>query len=190
MNRFFVAFAALFVSIASFGQDVQKIGYADTEYILSQLPDAKKIETDLQAHYSQLEAQLKAKAADYEKKLKDYQENAGKWVDAVRADKEGELQNLQAAFQKFQGDAETSFQKKQQDLMAPLHVKVGNAIADVAKENGYAFILSLNAPGNGGKILLHEDVQFDISKLVLKKLGVTPTAAVTPPANKPVVKPN
>jgi outer membrane protein len=190
MNRLFIAFAALLVSVASFGQDTQKLGYADPDYIMSQLPDAKKVETDLQAHYGQLEAQLKAKATDYEKKLKDYQDNAGKWVDAVRADKEAELQNLQGAFQKFQADAEASFTRKQQDLLAPLQAKVGTAIAEVAKENGYAFIMSLNAPANGGKLLLHQDAQFDISKLVLKKLGVTPAAAATPPANKPAVKPN
>lgn len=188
MNRLFIAFAALFVSIVTFGQDVQKLGYADTEYILSQLPDSKKVETDLQAHYAQLEAQLKAKATDYERKMKDYQENAAKWVDAVRADKEGELQSLQAAFQKFQQDAEASFGRKQQELLAPLQAKVGKAIEEVAKENGYAFIMTLNAPGGSGDVLLYSDTQFDISKLVLKKLGVTPTAAVTPPANKPQPK--
>jgi outer membrane protein len=186
MNRYFIALAALFVSLASFGQDApQKLGYADTEYILTQLPDAKKVETELQAHYSQLEAQLKAKGAEYERKGKEYQENAAKWVDAVRADKERELQSLQGALQKFQQDAEASYGKKHSDLMAPLYEKVGNAIADVSKENGFSFIITLTAPGGGGNVLLYKDPQFDISKLVLKKLGVTPTAAVTPPANKP-----
>jgi outer membrane protein len=188
MKRFFIAFAALFVSLVSFGQDGQKLGYANTEYILGQLPDAKKVETELQAHYGQLEAQLKSKAAEYEKKMKEYQENAGKWVDAVRADKETELQTLQAAFQKFQQDAEASYQKKHQDLMAPLYDKVGKAIAEVSKENGYSFVITLTAPGNGGNVLLYKDPQFDVSNLVLKKLGVTPTAAVTPPANKPQPK--
>lgn len=188
MNRFFTVLAALFISLVSFGQDVQKLGYADTDYILSQMPDAKKVESDLQAHYSQLEAQLKSKATDYEKKLKDYQENAAKWVDAVRADKEAELQSLQAAFQKFQQDAEASYGRKSQELMAPLQQKVGKAIEEVSKENGYAFIITLTAPGGGGNVLLYKDPQFDISNLVLKKLGVTPTAAVAPQANKPQPK--
>jgi len=179
MNRFFIALVALFASVVSYAQEAQKLGYADTDYILTQMPDAKKVESELQAHGSQLEAQLKAKAADYEKKLKDFQENATKWVDAIVQDKQNELQSLQAAFQKFQQDAEASFTRKQQDLMAPLQKKVGEAIAEVAKENGYSFILTLNAAGNGGNILLHKDPQFDISNLVLKKLGVTPTAAAT-----------
>jgi outer membrane protein len=185
MNRFFIAAVALFASLASYGQDIQKLGYADTDYILLQLPEAKKVESELQAHGSQLEAQLKAKAADYEKKLKDLQDNASKWVDAVVQDKQNELQNLQQAFQKFQQDAEASFSKKQSELMAPLYQKVGNAIAEVSKENGYTFVITLNASGGAGNVLLYKDPQFDVSALVLKKLGVTPTAAVTPTKPQP-----
>ena len=186
MNRFFIAAAALLVSLVSYGQDVQKLGYADTDYILSQVPDAKRVESELQAHGSQLEAQLKAKAGDYEKKLKDFQDNASKWVDVVIQDKQNELQNLQAALQKFQQDAEASYQKKHQDLMAPLYDKVGKAITEVSKENGYTFVITLNVSGGAGNVLLYKDKQFDVSDLVLKKLGVTPTAAV--PTTKPQPK--
>lgn len=182
MKRLFIVAAAIFASVMSYAQETPKLGYADTEYILSQLPDAKKVESDLKTHGAQLEAQLKAKNDEFEKKYQDFRDNATKWVDAVAKDKENELRQLQAALQKFQQDAEASFSKKQQDLMAPLYEKVGNAIAEVAKENGYAFIITLNAAGGGGNILLYKDAQFDVSPLVLKKMGVTPTAAVTTPA--------
>jgi len=182
MNRLFLAVAALFVSLAAFAQDAQKLGYADTEYILSQLPETKKMETELQAHYSQLEAQLKSKAAEMDTKMKDYEANYQKWIPAIRADKEGELRRLQENMQKFQADAEASYQKKHSDLMAPLYEKVGTAISAVSKENGYTFIIALSAGGGGGNILLYKDAQYDVSALVLKKLGVTPTAAVTTPA--------
>jgi len=187
MNRFLIAVAALFVSLVSFGQDVQKLGYADTDYILTQLPDAKKVDSELKAHGAQLEAQIKAKADEYERKLKDYQANAGKWVDAVVQDKTNELQTLQQQFQKFQQDAEASYQKKFQDLMAPLYDKVGKAIAEVAKENGYNFIITLNTTQGGERVLHYKDPQFDISNLVLKKFGVTPTASA-PATTKPQPK--
>ena len=185
MNRVFVALAALFVTVLSYGQETQKVGYADTEYILSQLPEAKKVESDLQAHGAQLEAQLKAKADEYERKMTDLRTNGAKWVDAVVQDKQQELQNLQVAFQKFQQDAETSFTKKQNDLMSPLYAKVSTAIDATAKENGYSFILTINAAGGGGQVLLYKDEQYDISKLVLKKMGVTPGATATPAKTTP-----
>jgi hypothetical protein len=36
--------------------------------------------------------------------------------------------------------------------------------------------------GAGADVLLYNDETFDISKLVLKKMGVTPTAPVAKPA--------
>lgn len=157
----------------------QKIGYADWEYIFSQMPEAKQIDAELKTHGEQLQSQLKAKYAEYESKVKAYQANGATMVDAVRRDKETELQQLQQNIQQFQQDAQTSLQKKQTDLMAPVFSKVGKAIEEVAKEQGYSFIIAPQAVG-GGDILLYSDDKFDISLLVLKRLGITPTASATP----------
>jgi outer membrane protein len=102
--------------------------------------------------------------------------------DAIKADKERELAALQENMQKFQQDAQSSFQKKQTELMDPIYKKIGKAIEEVAKENAFTFIIN-PAVTNGGDILLYSDEKFNISDLVLKKLGVTPTAATTPVKN-------
>lgn len=93
--------------------------------------------------------------------------------DVIRADKERELQTMQESLQKFQQDAQASIAKKQNDLMQPVYTKVGKAIEEVAKENGYSFILNPQI-GPGSDILLYSDEKYDISDLVLKKMGVTP----------------
>ena len=157
----------------------QKIGYADWEYIFSQMPEYKQIDNDLKAHGAQLENQLKAKYQEYETKLKTYQGMPATTPEAIRADKERELQGLQESIQKFQQDAQTSLQKKQSDLMEPVFSKVGKAIEEVAKIEGYSFIINPQLIG-GGDVLLYNDEKYNISTLVLKKLGITPTAATTP----------
>ncbi|MGE0588991.1 MAG: OmpH family outer membrane protein [Cyclobacteriaceae bacterium] len=157
----------------------QKIGYADWDYIFSQMPDYKVIEAEMKTHGDQLQNQLQAKYKDYETKLKAYQTGAATMVDAVRRDKETELTQLQENIQKFQQDAQTSIQNKQDQLMSPVFTKVGKAIEDVAKEQGYSFILNPQLIG-GGDILLYSDEKYDVSDLVLKKMGITPQ----PAANK------
>jgi outer membrane protein len=157
----------------------QKIGYADTEYILTQMPKFKQIDNELKTHGTQLENQLKAKYEDYQAKVKAYQSMPATTPDAIKADKERELQALQENIQKFQQDAQSSIQKKQAELMDPIYKQIGKAIEDVAKENGFSFILQPQL-ANGGDVLLYSDDKFNISTLVLKKLGVTPTAATTP----------
>ena len=158
---------------------VQKIGYADWEYIFSQMPEYKQIESAIKTHGDQLKAQLDAKYKEYETKLKAYQASAATMVDAIRKDRETELTQLQESIQKFQQDAQASLQKKQTDLMEPVFGKVAKAVEEVARENAYSFIITPQIVG-GGDVLLYKDEKYNISALVLKKMGITPVAAVLP----------
>jgi outer membrane protein len=101
-------------------------------------------------------------------------------IDAVRANTERELQQMQQNIEKLQQDAQTTVQNKQTQLMGPLYKKVGEAIAAVAKENGYTFILTQQI--GGLDVLLYSDDKMDVSDLVLKKLGITPKPATATPA--------
>src|SRR5258708_35362962 len=144
------------------------------------MPEYKQVENQMKTHGDQLQAQLKAKYTEYETKLKTYQAGATTMVDAVRKDKETELTQLQENIQKFQQDAEASLRKKQTDLTAPVYAKIGKSIGDVAKENGYTFIINPQLVG-GGDILLYTDEKYNISVLVLKKMGITPTTPAVLP---------
>jgi len=158
----------------------QKIGYADWDYIFGQLPDYKQIDNELKTHGTQLENQLKAKYTEYQAKLNAYNGMPATTPEAIKKDKEGELAQLQESIQKFQQDAQTSIQKKQSDLMVPVFSKVGKAIEAVAKENGFTFIINAQVSG-GLDVLLYSDEKYNISDLVLKKLGITPAPVTTPP---------
>jgi outer membrane protein len=172
-NKFLLAIVAfLMLGSAAFAQTTMKIGYADVDYILSQMPEAKQVESELQAHNTQLQNQLQAKYQEYQQKLQVYQQGAATMVDAVKSEKETELAQLEQRIQKFQQDAQTSMQKKTTTLMEPLYTKVGNNVEAVAKENGYTHIL--NGQVGGIDVVLYADEKYDISDLVLKKMGVTP----------------
>jgi outer membrane protein len=186
MRTLFVAlFCGLVLTTAQ--AQTQKIGYADWDYIFNQMPQSKQIDNELKTHGSQLENQMKAKQQDFEAKYKAYQAMPANTPDAIRADKERELQQLQEGFQKFQQEAQASLQKKQNDLMAPIYEKIGKTIEDVAKENGYTFIINAQISGSVD-ILFYADDQYNVSDLVLKKFGITltpPASANTTPVKKP-----
>ena len=166
----------------------QKIGHADWDYIFGQMPEAKQIENELKTHGTQLDNQLKAKYSEYQAKVNAYQGLPATTPDAIKKDKEAEITQLQEGIQKFQTEAQSSLQKKNTDLMAPVFAKVSKAIEAVAKENGYTYILTPQIIGGGGDIILYEDDQYNISALVLKKLGITPAPASTT-TTTPVKKP-
>lgn len=158
----------------------QKIGYADWDKIFSQMPEYKQIDADLKAHSNQLKATMDAKQKELEQKYQAYQNMPATTPDAIRADKEAELNRLQESLQKFSQDAQTSLQNKQNQLMDPVFTKVAKAIEDVAKENGYTFIIQAQLL-QGGDILLYSDEKYDVSTLVLKKMGVTVAATPAKP---------
>ncbi|HMG94241.1 MAG TPA: OmpH family outer membrane protein [Chryseolinea sp.] len=161
-----------------------KIGYADVGYIIDQLPEAKAIEAEMKSTQTQLKNQIDAKVADFQKKLADYNANLNTMLDAVRANTERELTQMQQNIEKLQADAQTTIETKQRQLLDPVYKKVGKGIEDVAKENGFTFILSQQI-GGMYDVILYGDDKMDISDLVLKKLGVTPKPAPTTPPTQP-----
>lgn len=148
-----------------------KIGYTNVDYILSKLPEAKQIESELKTHEEQLGAQLQAKMKEFEGKYKTFMETQESLTPVIRNDKQNELQTLQTNIQKFQQEAEKSLQQKQVELLKPAYDKIQSSIDQVAKENGFTHIFSNDA--GGVPILLYATEQDDISNLVLVNLGVT-----------------
>ena len=147
-----------------------KIAYADVDYIFSKMPEAKQIESSLQTHQTQLQSQLKAKYDDYQAKLAAFQNMPATTPDAVQRDKMNELAQLEQSIQQFQMDAQQSMETKRGELLDPVYTKVGNSIKSVAEENAYDFVLTAGVAGTD--IVLFAAEKYDISDLVLKKLGV------------------
>lgn len=175
--KFSVATVLLLAAFATYGQhghhEAQKVGYADWDYIFGAMPEFTQIDSQLKAHGDQLQAQIVEKTKELEDKIKVFQALPATTDELIRADKEQELQRLDQALQQYREDAQKSYGLKREQLMDPIFAKVGTAIEEVAKQNGYSFILNPRFM-SGGDILLYQDEKFDISDLVLKKMGVTP----------------
>lgn len=172
MKKFFV-FVLLAAAFNLQAQSVTgKIGYADMEYIMSQLPDMKQIETELKSTQAQFKKEIDAKSQKLQKDYGDFNTNAKTMTDTLRINSQRKLEESMAALEQFQQNAQTTLQNKQKLLMAPLFLKVNKAINEVATENGFSVILTKEV-GNY-QVLLHQSEQLDVSNLVLKKFGVTP----------------
>src|SRR6476620_9775851 len=94
-----------------------KVGYADVDYIFTQMPEAKQIDAELKSTQTMLKNQIEAKAQDFQKKLADYNANLNTMLDAVRQNTERELQQMQQNLEKLQQDAQTTIQSKSTQLM-------------------------------------------------------------------------
>lgn len=171
-TRLFISICFVLSMSALYAQ--QKIAYANAEYILSKLPEAKQIEAELKSFEGQLKNQLDAKVADFQQKYQEYQTNAQGMIDAIRISKEQELQDLQEQIQAFERNAQTSLLDKRNELLGPAVEKVANAIKIVAEANGYTHVFSAGAPGIDIFLYATEDTNIDL--MILKQLGIDESA--------------
>lgn len=147
-----------------------KIGYADLDYIFNKLPEAKQIETELKSLQGQLESQLKNKYEEFRKK---YEAHDAKTLTLTMAELQKnrkELELMKENLARFEQECQSTFQRKQKQLMDPVTQSIQKAISSVANESGYDFILNAGAGQND--LLLFAVDRADVSDRVLEKLGV------------------
>lgn len=170
------AVALLCVGFVAQAQDV-KIGYTNVEFIMDLMPEMEQIGADIKDYETQLQTNIQTKAEDFQRQVQTYQQASQTMTEQARAAKEQELTALQGTLQKYEQDAQTSYQRKLGELLAPVQTKVVNAINSVAAENNYTHIFAESA--GQAPILLYTKEEDKFTELVLAKLGLKMPVAPT-----------
>ena len=152
-----------------------KIGYADVQHVMTQMPDIKRVESDLAAVEKQLIDLVNSKTEDLKKRYEEFKRTEKTMLEPVRKITINELHQSQMNLEQLKQDSQLTLDKKHTELMKPIYEKIGKAIEAVAKEQGYSFILSSTISGQD--VVMYADPAYDISDLVLKKLGAVPKTA-------------
>lgn len=172
-----VVLLCLFLSAV--GNELQaqnKIGYISLQELIPAMPEYKKAETDLADYGKALNEQLAEHRRTFDIKDSTYKADSAKMTLAQREVTRRTLNELAMKVYTFQQDANQMLQKREQELIAPIQTKAVQTTQAVAKENGYAYVLSK-------ELLIAFPTSDDMLPLVAKKLGLkieTPTAAVKP----------
>ena len=141
-NLFKVATIAAFILLTgSFAQAQTKIGYINFQGLISQMPEAKTIKSQLDIYSKQFTDQLAVMNTELTTKGKEYQAQNTTMTDAVRTAKQTELQDLQKRMQDYNTQAQQKYEDKTNELSKPLIDKARTAITAVAKEKGYSYVL-------------------------------------------------
>jgi outer membrane protein len=179
-NIFKLAVVSAVVVVSSFTANAQKIAHISLDSLISVMPETKVATQAVQDYAKQLETQVTAMQTELQSKYEDYQTKQKDMPELVRASKEKELNDLNQRIQDFQQQAQTDYQKKSAELSKPVYEKAKKAIDQVAKENGFKYVLDTST----GMVIYNEPAD-DIFNLVVKKLGITlPTSGTTPAPKK------
>jgi outer membrane protein len=113
-----------------------KTAHVDVNEIISKMPamlDAQKQLEKLSATYD----------AEYQNKIKKYDQEAGTVGDAVNATRQTEVQDLVKRITDYRDNAQKELQKKESDLVKPLMDKIKASITKVGKAKGYQYVLNV-----------------------------------------------
>jgi outer membrane protein len=158
------------LSLAASAQN--KIGYINTEDLISEMPEALQADAELKDYQQSLAQQYQDMIKELNDKDSIFVKDSLKMSASMKEIKRDELIALYQRIQNWNNQAQELYQQKMQEKIAPLRVKAMDAVKAVAKENGYAYIFDASTiivapPGD------------DVLPLVKKKLGITakPTGA-------------
>ena len=147
-----------------------KVAHINSSELLEMLPETDSIQAKLvqtQEMWQNLllekENQAKLKYAELMKVIDDPSVD-----DGLKEYKTQEVESLQQQYQELQQNAQAALSKKQQELYTPLLDKVKKVIGEVAKANGYAYVMD-TTEGSG---IIYSDASFDLMPLVKAKLGL------------------
>jgi len=144
-----------------------KVGTIDSDFILSKMPELTKVQEELKTYNTKLEGDLKVKVDDYQAKVKAYQEGAAAMTEPMKKTKQEEIIGIENDIAKFRQNGAQLVKIEQNRLLQPLYTKIGKALEEVAKAEGYTQVLTITTSG-----LAFIDPKFDLTKTVMTKLGI------------------
>lgn len=144
----------------------QKFGHINTQELFAQMPEVNQVKLKMDTIQNQYEMQLASMNEEIQRKAQDYQAQEATMPDAVKQIRQQELQEMQQRIQLFYQTAEQDIQKKQQELLLPVHEKMTKAIQKVGERDGYTYIFDSAAMVHIGADAI------DVTPAVKKELGI------------------
>lgn len=169
MKIFKIAILMVVVALSTTvtAQKSAKIGHINSNDLLSAMPERNDVQKELEEYAGQLKVTLDAMRKEYETKVGEFQAKQDVMTDIIKETKIKEITDLEKRIGEFQQTAEADLQKKEQTLLQPIIDKAKTAINDVAKENGYTYVLDSSVG-----VVLYSVEGDDILPKVKTKLGI------------------
>ncbi len=165
-----IGFTLIVILIVSTVSMAQKMGYVDTDYILSNIPEYKAAQAELDKISVDWQKEIELKYAEIDKLYKIYQAESVLLTDDMKKKRENEIINKEKEVkdlqkQRFGVDGELF--TKRMELVKPIQDKVYNAVKQVAEKSGLGFIFDKS----GQVAILYSNSKYDKSEDVLTFLG-------------------
>lgn len=166
--RIVIVLAIISFAGSASAQKAQKIGHIDFLKLYQAIPGQDTVKAKYEKYQKELSEEFNKMQAEYSAKVDELQKSEATLSNIVKQTKQKEVIDIQQRLEAFQQSAQQGLQQKEAELTAPIIARAKKAISDVAKENGFTYIVN----SVEGGALLYSDGGDDIMPLVKKKLNL------------------
>ncbi|HBG53475.1 MAG TPA: hypothetical protein DDW70_04615 [Rikenellaceae bacterium] len=176
MKRIATVLTFLICVIGTASAQNLKFGHINSQELIGLMPERDSALVKLQNYTNDIEETMAEMQQEYQTKANVYQQRQATWTAAVLEAKQRELLELQQHLEQFNQTAQQEYQQMQQVFFSPVFQKANEAIAKVARDNGFTYIFDLST---GAVIFFDDKVSVDILPLAKNQLGI-PVEKVAP----------
>lgn len=151
----------------------QKVGYVDTDQIISHIPEYNGISRELDAISREWRDKLKEMQFEINQLKEDLSAKEILYTEEIRNQREQEIQNKIRAREEYLNQKfgpEGEYFKRQQELLEPIQRKIFEAIAVIAANEGYDLIFDRAQDSS----LLFAQPEWNLNREVLSQMGINP----------------
>lgn len=150
----------------------QRYGYIDSDYILSEMPEYAEAKEKLDKLADRWTKEIEERYRILTMKKENFAREEVILPEEERKKRKEEIDQLETEAMQMQRQrfgVEGDYFSKRQELIKPIQDRVFDAMQKVASKRNYSFVFDKANQSN----LVYADPKLDISKMVLKELGVT-----------------
>ena len=166
MKRTFLILCAAMLFPIFAGAQSHKIGIVDSQKVLSEMPEMKSMQAELDNLAKKYEDTLVQLQKEFQTKYQDFVKEQETMVESIKSRKQQELEDLSKRIQDLNNVAQQDMQKKQVELFAPIQTKLREAINRVGNDGGFTYIM------DASQMLYVGSGSEDVTSLVKSKLGL------------------
>lgn len=176
MNHIFLKISCkiivgLVLLVPSLQAQNQRVGFIDSEFILSKIPEYAGVDQRLR----QLVTTWNDEIAELEREIAELQDDFRAkeilFTPDVKREREQEINNKKRELERYintRFGPDGDYYKQQRDLLEPIQRKVVEAVGKVASRDGYDFVFDRH----GDIVFFYSRTQWDLSIEVLLELGI------------------
>jgi outer membrane protein len=154
----------------------QKTAYVDLDYILSNVPEYKSAQEQLDQVSIQWQKEIETRLAEVDRLYKAFQAEEILLTQDMKKKREDEIVTKEKEAKELQKQhfgVDGDLFKKRQELVKPVQDKVYNAIKELAEKQTIAILFNKSSELN----ILFANPKYDKSDEVLESMGFKPAAA-------------